>query len=221
MFLGHFATALAAKRAAPRASLGWLVAAAQLPDLIWPVLVLAGIERVRIAPGDTAVTPLAFEHYPWSHSLLMVVVWGAIFGGLYHAIRRDGRGAALLVLVVTSHWLLDWIAHRPDLPLAPGLTTLAGLGLWNSVAGTLLLELALIAAGVAVYARLTEPADRVGRWGFIGFVGFLVVIQIGNTFGPPPPSSTMVATAGLAIWILVAWAGWVDGHRRLRGSERM
>ena len=92
MFIGHFAVALAAKRAAPRASLGWLVVACQLPDLIWPVLLLAGIERARIEPGNTAFTPLAFDHYPWSHSLLLVVIWGAALAALYRlrgGLRRE------------------------------------------------------------------------------------------------------------------------------------
>src|SRR5688500_398942 len=118
MFIGHFAAAMAAKRVAPGVSLGWLVAAAQLPDLLWPVLLLAGVERARIAPGDPAFTPLAFDHYPWSHSLLMVALWGALLAGL-HRWRRGGvaGGSIVLAALVVSHWVLDWVTHRPDLPL--------------------------------------------------------------------------------------------------------
>jgi hypothetical protein len=213
VFLGHFAAALAAKRAAPRVSLGWLVAAGQLPDLIWPVLVLAGIERVRIAPGDTAYTPLAFEYYPWSHSLVMVAVWGVIFGTLYFAVRRNGRGAVILGAVVVSHWVLDWITHRPDLPLVPGLTTVTGLGLWGSVPATIALELTLIAAGVALYLRLTIPRDRRGTWVFAAWIAFLIVTQFASGLGPPPPSVTAVAASALSMWLLVIWAWWADFHR--------
>ncbi|HSJ64363.1 MAG TPA: hypothetical protein VK922_10775 [Gemmatimonadaceae bacterium] len=213
MFLGHFAAALAAKRSAPRVSLGWLVAAGQLPDLIWPVLVLAGIERVRIAPGDTAYTPLAFEYYPWSHSLVMVAVWGVVFGTLYFAVRRNGRGAVVLGAVVVSHWVLDWITHRPDLPLVPGLTTVTGLGLWDSVPATIALELALIAAGAALYLRLTMPRDRRGTWVFAAWIAFLIVTQFASGFGPPPPSVTAVAASALSMWLLVIWAWWADFHR--------
>ncbi len=78
MFVGHFAVALGAKRAAPRIPLGLLVAAAIALDLIWPLLLLAGVETVRIDPGNTAFTPLAFDHYPWSHSLVMALVWGGL-----------------------------------------------------------------------------------------------------------------------------------------------
>jgi membrane-bound metal-dependent hydrolase YbcI (DUF457 family) len=147
MFLGHFAIGFAAKRAAPRASLGTLFLAAQFIDLLWPLLVLAGIERVRIAPGITVVTPLDFEHYPWSHSLLMVLVWGVLFAGVYFLIRRDRRTSLVLGLAVVSHWVLDWLTHRPDLPLAPGAERV-GLGLWNSFAGTLIVEVGLFALGV-------------------------------------------------------------------------
>src|SRR5688572_6339507 len=120
MFIGHFAVALAAKRVAPGTSLGWLFAACQLPDLIWPVFLLTGVERARVAPGDTAFTPLAFEHYPWSHSLLMMVGWGVLLGAAYMLRDRDGRAALTLALLVVSHWVLDWITHRPDMPLVPG-----------------------------------------------------------------------------------------------------
>jgi hypothetical protein len=213
MFIGHFGAALAAKRVAPRAPLGWLFAACQLPDLVWPVLVLAGVERVRVAPGDTAFTPLAFEHYPWSHSLLAVLGWAAALAALYAARRRDRPGALVVGGLVASHWVLDWITHRPDLPLVPGGEGRAGLGLWNSVAATLAVETTIFAAGVALYAGATAPRDRIGRLGFAALVGFLVLVHAANAFGPPPPSARAVAVAALSIWLLVLWAGWVDRHR--------
>ena len=215
MFIGHFAAAMAAKRAAPGVSLGWLFAAAQLPDLLWPALLLAGVERARVAPGDTAFTPLAFDHYPWSHSLLMVLLWGALLAGL-HRRQRGGAagGATVLGALVVSHWVLDWITHRPDLPLAPGAGPRLGLGLWNSVAATLAVELLLFAAGAWLYARATRPVDRTGRWAWAGLVLFLLVVHAANAFGPPPPSMTAVAVGGLAIWLLVWWGAWADAHRR-------
>jgi hypothetical protein len=218
MFVGHFGAALAAKRAAPRVSLGWLFAASQLPDLVWPVLVLAGIERVRIAPGDTAFTPLAFEHYPWSHSLLAVLAWAALLGLLYVVTHQNTPEALTLGALVVSHWVLDWVTHRPDLPLYPGGTARFGLGLWNSVAATLVVECALYLAALWLYVRHTTARDRAGRIGFWALAILLLIIQAANVFSPPPPSVNAVAMSGMAIWLLVLWAGWADRHRDWRGS---
>jgi membrane-bound metal-dependent hydrolase YbcI (DUF457 family) len=212
MFLGHFAIGFAAKRYAPRASLGTLFLAAQFIDLLWPLLVLAGIERVRIAPGITVVTPLDFEHYPWSHSLLMVLVWGVLFAAVYFLIRRDRRASLVLGLAVVSHWVLDWLTHRPDLPLAPGAERV-GLGLWNSFAGTVIVELGLFALGVYLYARATRARDRIGSWALWSLVAFLAAIYAGNLFGAPPPDVMAIAWVGQAQWLLVAWGYWIDRHR--------
>jgi membrane-bound metal-dependent hydrolase YbcI (DUF457 family) len=213
MFIGHYAAAFATKRVTVRPSLGWLFAACQLPDLIWPILVLAGIERFRIEPGNTAFTPLAFDYYPWSHSLLMCVVWGALLGALYFALRRDRGGAIAIAALVVSHWVLDWITHRPDMPLLPDNATLLGLGLWNNVPATIAVETAMYVAAVWLYASMTTASDRIGRVGFRVLVAFLVVVSVANIFSPPPPSTTMVAASGLALWILVPIAAWVDRHR--------
>ncbi len=152
MFIGHFALAFAAKRAAPRASLGTLFAAAQFVDLLWPTLLLTGMERVRIAPGITVVTPLDFEHYPFSHSLLAVAGWALAFGLVYALLRGGwkvaGRAALVLAALVLSHWLLDALVHRPDLPLWPGGGMRVGAGVWNSLPLTLAVELVLFGAGI-------------------------------------------------------------------------
>lgn len=213
MFIGHFAVALAAKRATPRTSLGWLFAACQLPDLLWPVLLLAGVEHARLDPGNTAFTPLAFDHYPWSHSLLTVTVLGVLLGGAYLVRRGDRKAAATLVALVVSHWVLDWLTHAPDLPLAPQGTLRFGFGLWNSVAGTLLVEGLMFAAGVWLYTRTTSGRNRIGRAAWVSLAAFLVVTYLANAFGPPPPSMGAVAGGGLAIWLLVLWAWWADSHR--------
>ena len=186
MFVGHFGVALAAKRAAPRTSLGTLFLAAQFVDLLWPILLLVGLERVAIRPGITRVTPLDFESYPISHSLLMAAVWGALFAALYWARTRYGRGAAIAGALVVSHWLLDFIVHRPDLPLGFGDSAKVGLGLWSSVAATLAVEGAIFAAGLWMYARSTRPKDRVGSIGLWSLVAFLLLIYAANLLGPPP-----------------------------------
>lgn len=192
MFLGHFALAFGVKRWSTGVSLGVLILAAQWVDLLWPLLLLAGVERVAIDPGNTVVTPLDFVHYPWTHSLLMGVVWGVLLGGLYYAWQRRPRDAAVVAALVPSHWVLDLVVHRPDLPLWPG-GPAVGLGLWNSLAGTLVVEFGLLAAGAWLYLRSTEATDRVGRWGAYGLVALLAVVYLAATFGPAPDDATMVA----------------------------
>lgn len=215
MFIGHFALGFAARRAAPRLSLATLFAAAQLADLVWPVLVMLGVEQVRIVPGTTAFTPLDFVSYPYSHSLLALIVWGVLFGGICVAVVHDRRVLLVVAALVVSHWVLDWITHRPDMPLYPGSVKL-GLGLWNSVVGTIAVELAMFVAGVWMYARDTRALDKVGRWGFVTFVVFLLVAYF-SSMGPPPPSiGALVLTAIPGAMLIVVWAWWFDRHRAVK-----
>jgi hypothetical protein len=212
MFLGHFGVALAAKKTAPKTSLGTLVLAAQLADLLWPIFLLLGWEQVRIAPGITRVTPLDFVSYPWSHSLTAEIALGLALGLVYFAIRRDSRGAIVAAACVPTHWLLDYISHRPDMPLVPG-GPRYGLGLWNSLPATLIAELALYAAGVAIYLSATRPKDRTGMFALWALLTFLPVVYFASTFGPPPPNEHAIAYMALGLWILVPWAAWADRHR--------
>lgn len=220
MFLGHFAVGLGAKAATPRPSLGTLFLASQFVDLLWPALLLLGIERAEIEPGITTVTPLNFVSYPITHSLLMVCVWGLLFGGVYWMIRKDVRSAVVLGLCVVSHWVLDLVVHRPDLPLVPGGAEKAGFGLWNSLGGTLLVEGLLFAVGVWLYVRVTRSENRVGRYALWALVAFLVVVYTMNVFGPPPPDMTTVAWVGQSMWLLVAWGYWIDRNRQPATAPR-
>jgi membrane-bound metal-dependent hydrolase YbcI (DUF457 family) len=218
VFLGHFAIAFAAKRAAPTASLGTWVVACQLLDLLWPLFVLIGIETVAITPGITVFSPLDFTHYPWTHSLLMAAVWSCAMGALlYWRLRGNYIVATLVGLVVLSHWFLDVLVHRPDLPLAPGSDVKVGFGLWNSVAGTLIVEFALFALGVGLYLVGSRPRDRQGEYALWALVIFLVVAYVSASFGPPPPGVAVMAWITLLGGaITVAWAYWLDRHRETR-----
>lgn len=215
MFLGHHAVALAAKRVAPQTSLGVLMGAALLLDLVWPVLVLAGVERFRVEPGNTAFTPLAFDSYPFSHSLLTSLGIAAVLASAYWSVTRYQPGAWMVGVAVFTHWVLDFISHGPDLPLAPGLETRVGLGLWNSVLATLVVELALFGAAVWIYLRTTSPRENSGRVAPWIFIGFLLTTYFANVFGPPPPSAHAVSWVALAVWLLPLWAAWVDRRRKV------
>jgi len=213
MFVGHFGVGFAAKRAAPRASLGTLFLAAQFIDLLWPILLLLGLETVRIVQGITVATPLDFSHYPITHSLLGVLGWAVAFALVYAALRRYPRGAWVVGLLVVSHWFLDAIVHRPDLLLAPGVDTYIGLGLWNSLVGTIVIEGAILAVGVWLYLGITESMDRIGSYGLAAFVALIVTIWLLNLLGPPPPSEGAIAWLANAQWVLILWGYWIDQHR--------
>lgn len=214
MFLGHFALALASRRAAPRLSLGTAFLACQLADLVWPLFVLARLERFAIAPGITAVTPLDFQSYPFSHSLVALGGWAVVAAGSYAALhRRDRAAIAMVAVLVLSHWALDFVAHRPDLPLSIGGATRVGLELWASRGATMAVELTLFGAGLVSYARATRPVDRTGQWAFWGLAVFLAIMYFAAVFGPPPPDIMTVVWSAQAVWLIVAWGYWVDRHR--------
>ena len=216
MFVGHTAVALAAKSRVPDAPLWILIAAVFGLDLLWPLFLLLGAEQLRIEPGITAVNPFAFDYYPWSHSLILAMVWGALFAiGCSPRMASVGRTILVGALVV-SHWVLDVVMHRPDLPLWPGPSPLLGLGLWNSIPASLLVEGALFAAAIAIYLRASKPKDRTGT---VALWSLLLLQASMWLSGPwmPPPSARAVAWGGLAMWLFLPWAAWIDRHREMRG----
>lgn len=227
MFIGHLAVGYALKRKVPKASLGTLIAAPLFLDLLWPFMLLAGVESVRIDPGNTVVTPFDLHDFPWTHSLAMALVWSVLFGSAYawgFTVPRGARGwrtghragGSWLGLGVFSHWILDWISHRPDLPLYPGSETYVGLGLWNSLTGTLAVEFALYAIGIWAYASVTRPKDRTGTYAWWITAAFFGLAYLGNVFGPPPPSARAIAVAGCFIPLFIPLFAWVDRHRKAR-----
>ena len=216
MFIGHAALGFAAKKAAPRTNLGWLLTAPFFADLLWPVFLLLGWEQVRIDPGNTVMTPLDFVSYPWSHSLLMLLVWSALLGGAYAWLRRDARGAWIIGALVTSHWVLDWLTHRPDMPLLPIGGPKVGLGLWNSRVGTLAVEVPLFVIGLVVYLTTTRAKSWAGHASLWSLAAFLLLVYFGNLNGPPPPSPHAIGLFGLLGLLFIPWAMWIEATRAVR-----
>jgi hypothetical protein len=190
-----------------------LILAAQFPDLLWPVFLLLGIEHVRIDPGNTAFTPLDFYDYPVSHSLAAVVGWSIAFALVHWTIKQDSRSSFVLGLSVLSHWILDFVSHRPDLPLLPRGHRHVGLGLWNSVPITVSVELLLWLAGLLIYLSVSKATDAVGRIAFSIFAMFVLMLYAGNVIGGAPPGVSAIAWFGLSQWLMVGWAYWLDRHR--------
>ena len=216
MFIGHFGVGLAAKSATKQTSLGTLFMASQFLDLLWPSLLLLGVETVEIDPGSTKLTPLEFTHYPISHSFLAVIGWSLLFAAVYFAVRRTAAPAMVCGALVASHWFIDALTHKPDLLLYPGGTSKIGLGLWNHPALAISLEVAIFAVGVYLYLRATKATSRIGTIAFWSLIAFLALVYSGNIFGPPPPSVGAVTWTSQAQWLLVVWAYWVDRHREVK-----
>lgn len=213
MFIGHYALAFAARPAVKRPGLGSLLLAVSWVDLIWPIFLLLGLERVRIAPGITARTPLDFVSYPWTHSLLMGIVWALLLALLFSRGRWPRRDQVIFGLLLLSHWVLDWISHRPDLPLWPG-GPKVGLGLWYNNAATTGVESLLFLAGLALYLRGTRAKSWKGRlslWSFLLFIGALYTMD--SLGGPPPPSERFLAWFSLGAWLAPLWGMWIERTR--------
>jgi hypothetical protein len=197
----------------PRTSLGTLFVAPQLADLLWPVLLLTGGERLHIVPGPNPFLRLSFDSFPISHSLLTLGAWAAVYGLLYGWRTAYRRGAVVVALLVVSHWVLDLVTHVPDMPLYPGGPRL-GLGLWQSVAGTVAVETAMFVAGAALYFRATRARDAWGRWGVGTLLAVLALCYGASLAAPPPPGVRALALGGVVFgWLFVGWAARADRHR--------
>ncbi len=213
MFIGHYGVGFGGKKIDDRPSLGTLFFAAQFLDLIWPVFILTGIESVKIVPGIMAANPLDFTYYPYSHSLFFTIIWGIIFALVYFLIRKNLKSSILLGSLVVSHWILDLVVHRPDLPIFPWSDLKAGLGLWNSIQLSIIVEVFIFSLGVYLYLSATTAKNKTGNIALWSLIIFLAIIYIVNVFSAPPPSVEAIGIAGLSQWLIVLWAYWVDRNR--------
>ena len=213
MFLGHFGLGMGAKRLNPKPSLGTLIMAAQFLDLLWPIFLLLGWERVTPMPNNPPLSSLDFTYYPYSHSLVFALGWSVVFGAISYAVRRDRGTAILLGVLVFSHWALDYLFHLHDLPLSPWCDTKVGLGLWNSTAVTLSAEALLFLGGIVLYLSRTRARSWMGHVSFWSLVVVLAGIYASGFFGPPPPDQKAIGWMAMIQWVLVLWAYWVDRTR--------
>jgi len=213
MFLGHYGLAFGVKKANPKPSLWVLFMAAQFLDLLWPIFLLLGWEKIEITNSSNPLTNITFTSYPYSHSLLFALIWSLVFGLVYLAIKRDGRTAILLGFLAFSHWILDYLVHVPDLQLTPWTETRVGLGLWNSVQGTLAAEGILYVGGIALYLSATRAKSWVGHVSLWSLVIVLAGFYASTFFSPPPSTVQSMGWMGLGLWLIVLWAYWIDRTR--------
>jgi FtsH-binding integral membrane protein len=213
MFLGHYGAGLSFKKAAPPISLGLFFIAVQFLDLLWPTFLLLHIEHVQITTDKSQPIPLVFTDYPYSHSLLMALLWSALFLVVYWLATKNLRQAVILGLAVFSHWVLDLIVHLPDLPLYPGSSVKLGLELWRFPVVTAVIEGLIFFFGLFLYFKSTKAKNKTGSIVFWVLVILLLVSHIANLFSPPPPSVEAIAWAGQAMWLFVLLAFWADKNR--------
>jgi len=219
MFVGHCAVALVAKRAEPTINLGTFVFAAMFADFAWCVFMLLGVEHVQFKSGMGAGNYFYATNIAMSHSLLMDAVWATLLGSVYLLWRHFPRGALILFLVVLSHWLLDVVSHRPDMPIAPGMHAHVGLGLWNSIPATLLVEGGFWSLAIILYVRVTRPKSLTGNFVFWSGVVLLTLVWFSNIAGPPPQNPKAAPFASLIVFSMtVAWAYWVNRVRASRSA---
>ena len=217
MFVGHYGPSFLAKRLASDIPLWALFLAVQLLDVFWAIFVFLGLERLRIVPGITETNALDLYYMPFTHSLSAALAWAVAAAILYRAITGSGRGGALIGAAVFSHWPLDFVVHRPDLPLYDNVAKV-GLGLWDYPYLTLVLEGALLLMAMSLYLLQSRPVTRLGRWSIPFFCGVILVMQVGMLFSPPPPSDrAMAATALIAYALFAAAMAWLERGRVAEG----
>jgi hypothetical protein len=221
MFAGHYGVSFVLKKVEPTLPLWILLLAAQLPDVLWAVFVLLGIEHYRIVPGITASFPLDLYYMPYTHSLVAAVAWSAVVFTLCRWVipvsgLRNNRCAFFLALAVFSHWALDLVVHRPDLPLYDNAYKV-GFELWNYPLTALALESALFFGAMWVYLRSTTATSFAGRYGMI-FFGLVILILHCLLFWGPLPSSPADGAVRLGSLYLILSAGafWLERKRQVR-----
>ena len=215
MFVGHYGPSFAAKALKKSIPLWLLFLAVQLVDVLWAIFVLLGIEKARIVPGITATNPLDLYYMPYTHSLVGSILWSITAVVLYR-ISSSVTGwpaPGVVGVAVFSHWVLDLLVHRPDLPLYDDAFKV-GLGLWNFPVVAFALEVASLFFGMYLYLRSTEPVGRGGRYGMVIFGIIMLAVQGFVFFGPPPSSVKAAAVIALVSYFVFAGvAYWLEKKR--------
>lgn len=211
MFVGHYGISCAAVCAQRRVPLWVWFIAVQWMDIVWAVLVLLGVEKLRIVPGFTQANALDLYYMPYTHGLPGSIVLSLVFGAIVALCTDGNRTTVLLVAAASfSHWVLDLLVHVPDLPLYDN-SAKVGFGLWRHIALSLPLELIVLGLGAWLYLRMTAFPRALGRHLFLGFVVLLAILQVYANFGPPPASAEAAAVTALVAYALLAFiAGWVE-----------
>lgn len=222
MFVGHYGPSFAIKAVRPAIPLWLLFISVQFIDVVWSILILLGIEKVRIVPGITASNPFDLYYMPYTHSMVAAILWSIAVGVLCKTIfaPRTWAAAGWIGAAVFSHWILDLLVHRPDLPLYDNSMKI-GFGIWNYPAAALALEAFLLFGGMIMYMRRTTPVNFIGRFGAPVFGLLMVAMQAYIFFGPAPASPGQLAVTALVSYVVFAAViQWLDRQRRSKNGTR-
>ena len=226
MLIGHLAVGFAFKRTDPKVSLGLWFLAAVLLDLVWAIFVLMGIETVNIVRGVTASNPFEFTDYPYTHSLIASVLWAGLvylviffYGSRWMINKR--KVAFMMSVVIFSHFILDWIVHKPDLAILPGGSFKMGLGLWDHALISYIVEGLIFIGGVGIYLKSTRATTPLGKYGIIVFSVFLLIANLAcynevmlKVFIPVHLTPSFLALFLLSYYLLFSGiAFWLDRQR--------
>jgi hypothetical protein len=205
MFVGHYGVSLAAKPIGRRVPLWVWFIAVQWPDVVWSVLVLMGIEKLRIVPGFTQANALDLYYMPYTHGLPGSIVLSLVLGAIVACFTAGDRVRTLLLVAAASfsHWVLDLIVHTPDLPLYDNAAKV-GLGAWRMVAVSFPLELVVLLLGARLYVRAGSLSNAKGRYAFWSLMALLAALQVYANFGPPPASPEAMAVIALTFYVVLA-----------------
>jgi len=214
MFIGHFGLGLTAKKLDRYVSLGTYFLAAQFLDLLWPIFLILGWEKAEPIPNGPPLENLNFVSYPYSHSLFFAVVWGILFGIVFYARTKRKGTSFLLGFLVVSHWILDYITHVPDLPIAPWSDYKVGLRLWDHQVATIVIESIIFIGGIIIFLQSVHFKKRVPYVSFFIMMLLLAGIFISSFYSPPPPSMKVLGWVGLSQWIFIFWAFAIDRSKK-------
>ena len=218
MFIGHYSFSFLAKSLDKSIPLWVLFLAVQFVDVLWAIFVITGIEQVRIIPNFTKSNSLDLYFMPYTHSLLGAIGW-SVFAFLAYYLRQRkkspnlAKASFLVALAVFSHWILDLLVHVPDLGIFDN-TRKVGFGLWNYPLIALPIEFLLLIGGFLLYQRSTKGESKMGRYGMLGYVIFLIIFHLITFFSPSPETPKAFAISGLISYLAFAGiAFWLERYR--------
>ena len=177
MFIGHFGPAVwdtQRGHGKPIVTLWQGFLAVQAVDILWSILVIFGVEG-RGLNADGALV----SHIVWSHSLLSSLIIAALCGFVFCKLKPETgkRGFWIIAALVFSHWVLDLIVHRPDLPLYPGGDILLGFGFWNYPIPAFILEAGLLFAGLLFWQKVTHAKNKAYDYSIWVLFSFMVAVH--------------------------------------------